>query len=395
MKLRERDEPLDPEVERDLDAVDRALAGRPVDPGPGRLAELTAAAHRRAARTSMPSGRSELDRRETPRGFRRGGEGDALRKLAGRVGMRPGRMLAPAGALATLRRGRRRRRVDAGAAGATRRPRRRRSGRARIADSSGDDGGELGRPAALADLTSEGSQPVTGSRIKAQRRAVGTRRDLRATSRSRQIAPGTEKRQGRARRDALPLDAARRGPRDLRRGDLDHPLARRHRRLLAGQRGRQAAERDARADACRRRNLDSAIDRLTELANVESLNEATDRHHQALRHAPRTSSGTPRPSAASCSRRSATPTTDAEAEALRLQIDDARREISRAEAAFENIARRARLSDLSVTIVGDPNAQEDRSIGDWVDDAVTSSADVAGRPADHRRDRGPARAWSR
>ena len=32
MKLRDRDEPLDPEVERELEAVDRALTGQEVDP---------------------------------------------------------------------------------------------------------------------------------------------------------------------------------------------------------------------------------------------------------------------------------------------------------------------------------------------------------------------------
>ena len=58
-----------------------------------------------------------------------------------------------------------------------------------------------------------------------------------------------------------------------------------------------------------------------------------------------------------------------EAIALRLQIADARRQISRARSAFENIARRASLSSISLTVLGDPDARDDRSLGDWVGDA--------------------------
>ena len=137
MKLRERDEPLDPEVERDLDAVDRALAGRPVDPDLAGWEELTALLT--AERPDLDAEwAEELDRRETAR-LRSGGEGDPLRRLAGRVGMRPGRMLAPAGALATL--------VVVGVVagvrrwsrGATSRPRRRRSPAVLESTDSGGD----------------------------------------------------------------------------------------------------------------------------------------------------------------------------------------------------------------------------------------------------------------
>src|SRR2546427_665598 len=40
MRLHEREMPLDPEVERELDAIDRALAGEPVDADLAVLAEL-------------------------------------------------------------------------------------------------------------------------------------------------------------------------------------------------------------------------------------------------------------------------------------------------------------------------------------------------------------------
>src|SRR3954447_23437471 len=40
MRLSERELPLDPEVERELEAIDRALAGEPVDPDLEVLAQL-------------------------------------------------------------------------------------------------------------------------------------------------------------------------------------------------------------------------------------------------------------------------------------------------------------------------------------------------------------------
>jgi hypothetical protein len=125
------------------------------------------------------------------------------------------------------------------------------------------------------------------------------------------------------------------------------------------------------------RNLDAAVDRLTELANVKSLNEA------ALDITKPFTTAEDELRDAEAERRSllqalANADTDVEAEALRLQIADARDRISEARAEFENIARRARLSSISLTVVGDPNADEDRSIGDWFDDAVTVLRDVAG-----------------
>jgi hypothetical protein len=58
MKLRERDMPLDPEVERELQAIDHALAGRRVDPGLEELALL--AAELRAERPEPSAEAAEL-----------------------------------------------------------------------------------------------------------------------------------------------------------------------------------------------------------------------------------------------------------------------------------------------------------------------------------------------
>src|SRR5690242_2628724 len=56
MRLRERELPLDPEIERELDAIDRALTGRPVDPQLEDLAQLAA-----EIRTERPEPTAEAE----------------------------------------------------------------------------------------------------------------------------------------------------------------------------------------------------------------------------------------------------------------------------------------------------------------------------------------------
>ena len=125
------------------------------------------------------------------------------------------------------------------------------------------------------------------------------------------------------------------------------------------------------------RNLDQALDRMTDLADVDSLNEsavditrpvidAKDRLRdaearrrellQALGNAPN----------------------EAVADALELKIAEARREIARAEADYERLTAKARLSTLDVTVNGDPEASDQRTLGDWLDDAVDVLRTVAG-----------------
>ena len=71
-------------------------------------------------------------------------------------------------------------------------------------------------------------------------------------------------------------------------------------------------------------------------------------------------------------------TTEAEADALELKIADARREIARAEADYERLTAKARLSTLDVTVNGDPEASDQRTLGDWLDDAVDVLRTFAG-----------------
>ncbi len=62
MRLREREMPLDPQVERELEAIDRAVAGEPVDPDLEVLAELARALREERVDTE-PGFAAELDQR--------------------------------------------------------------------------------------------------------------------------------------------------------------------------------------------------------------------------------------------------------------------------------------------------------------------------------------------
>jgi hypothetical protein len=98
MRLREHEIPLDPEVERELEAIDRALGGEPVDPDLAALAEL-ARALREERVGAEPGFAAELDQR-VGEGFPRAGRLDGLRRRL--TAVPPRRILAPAGAAATL-----------------------------------------------------------------------------------------------------------------------------------------------------------------------------------------------------------------------------------------------------------------------------------------------------
>jgi hypothetical protein len=127
------------------------------------------------------------------------------------------------------------------------------------------------------------------------------------------------------------------------------------------------------------RELDSVLDQLTDLATVKSLNEgqiditrpfvsAHDRLADA--RAARTELLTALGNAPR----------DEEVEAIRGQLKDARREISRAEAAFDKVARRARTSQVSLRVEGTPGGDDDGSwsLGDAADDALGALKTVAG-----------------
>jgi len=379
MKLRERD--LDPRAERELDAVERALAGKPVDPDLTDWAELTA-----LLQEERPEPREEwsgeLDELAAGRFRRDDGGGASVRTFAERLGeLLPRRMAAPVGALATLA-------IVAVVAVST--LDRGNSDDSATSDSSTPASGEtLSVEPAGEDLPPiqdlEESLQEAAPSDAASSDDAGVTLDARSASPAFQsdenkIAPGTSKRQ--VDRDVQLSLSAR--PDDVR--DVSDKAIAITRGLGGIVTSSQVTEEGKRANATLQltiptRNLDQALDGLTELANVESLNETTlDITRPYV-------SAQDRLEDAEAERREllqalGNATTDADAEALRLQIDDARREISSAEAAFENIARQARLSDVSLTIMGDPGAEakddDGRTIGDWLDDTVSVLRDVAG-----------------
>ncbi len=125
------------------------------------------------------------------------------------------------------------------------------------------------------------------------------------------------------------------------------------------------------------RNLDQALDRMTDLADVDSLNESTVDITRPVIDAK------DRLRDAEARRREllqalGNATTESEADALEAKIADARREIARAEAAYERVTQKARLSDLAVTVASNPDASTHRSLGDWLDDAVDVLRTLAG-----------------
>jgi hypothetical protein len=98
MKLREREMPLDPEVERELETIDHALRGAPVDPDLEVLAELARTLREERVGTE-PDFAARLDQRVAD-GFPRPGRFAGLRKRL--AAAPPRRVLAPAGAAVTL-----------------------------------------------------------------------------------------------------------------------------------------------------------------------------------------------------------------------------------------------------------------------------------------------------
>lgn len=104
MRLPEREMPLDPQVERELEAIDRAVAGEPVDPDLEQLAELARALSEERMDTE-PGFAANLDQRVAD-GFPRPGRLAGSHRLAelwkALTAVPPRRILARAGAAATV-----------------------------------------------------------------------------------------------------------------------------------------------------------------------------------------------------------------------------------------------------------------------------------------------------
>lgn len=380
MRLRERDDTLDPEVERQLDAIDRALAGRPVDPDLEQLASIAEELRDRRPEPDAGWG-DELDARVAD-GFGRGGAGSSRFGRLGAIG--PRRIGPLAGALATL--------VVAVVVG--------------VSVVGDDGGGQGGSTATISDQAASGSgseaaESSDASASSASEAAPDVRQSLykRFGDDSAVDASGAYP----ALHDVEPLVDGRRAV-EIARGTEKRQLERDTQltlsakpdevRSVAGQvvgitRGAGGVVASSQVSEGKRgatatlqltiptRNLDSALDQLTELGDVESLNES------ALDITKTFNSAQQEVRDAEAKRKAllealANSDTEAEADAIQQQIDDQAKVIEQASERFESVARRSRLADVSVTVVGDPNASDDWTISDALDDTVDVLRTLAG-----------------
>jgi Flp pilus assembly protein TadB len=370
MRLPKRtDERLDPEVERELEAIDRALAGEAVDSELAELATLTSELRAERPEPTMRFG-AELDRRQQA-GFA---------PERGSRWRRPRSYLAPAGALATLA-------VIAAVAlnvstqeGPQPMPATTDGGGAALEADEGEsaDGGAsaTGLPApgseeSLEARPGDGAQrierfrPIVPDSLGEVARAGGLARNQRDRKQDRSAALTLRTDTDRVREvsdQAIEITESAGGV--VVSSTLDEGMERSSASLQL---------------SIPSRELDATLDRLTDLATVQSLNEA------ALDITKPFVSAKDRLDDARAERREllqalGNAETEAEAEALRKQLRDARRQVSRAEARFERIARRARLAEVGVTVEGVPGGDDDGSwsLGDAADDALSALKTVAG-----------------
>ena len=360
-------EPLDAEIERQLAAIDRALAGEPVDSDLADLATLTA--DLRAERAS-PAERWALEMDAKAGASFGPSRLSSLRRL---LPEQPRRMLLPVGALATAL-------VVVGVGisslgdGGTDRNREPLPGGAQLDSSaqqlSGDGARRDGGAKAAEELGRAG-----GAGAYPGADEVAAAPPLPGSDRT---APGKAKR----RQDRNAFLALKTGTEEVR--DVSDQAIQITESAGGVVLSSQLSETERRSTASLElsiptRELDPTLDRLTDLATVQTLNEAAVditrpfvSAQDELRDA--------RAERRQLLRALGNASTEAEADALRKQLRDARRQISRAEAAFDNIARRARTSRISMTIEGTPGGAEGGSwtLGDAADDALSVLKAVAG-----------------
>lgn len=129
------------------------------------------------------------------------------------------------------------------------------------------------------------------------------------------------------------------------------------------------------------RELDGTLDRLTDLATVASLDEASEDITKPFVSA-EDNLADAQAEREQLLQALAEADTETEAEAIRAQLDDVRDEISQAEAVFDNIARKARMASVSLqiegTVGGDATDDGSWGLGDAADDALSALKTVAG-----------------
>lgn len=413
MKRPSDNETTDPAVERELEALDAALAGLPVERELEGLAELVS--DLRAERPEPEAGwAAELDELAAAgfRGRRRGsGSGSPSRLGAWLGSLRPGQVLAPAGALATL--------VMVVVVGVSVTA----DDRGSTADGGGDSVAPMVAPEATdsaaegaggmaEDVTPAMESPESMSTVPTDApppSAPPTRESFDALGLPGTDVSGAVELSGEASADVDAQTLRRLGWRAAKKTAPGADKRLQDRSAILALKTDTAKVREVSDEAIQitesvggivlssnlnetrdratatlelqipTRALDATLDRLTDLATVASLNEAAeditkpfvsaqdnledaeaerDRLLDALAEA----------------------TDGPEADSIRAQLDIVRKEISVAEARFENIARQARLANVSLTIEGTPDGDDDGdwSLGDAADDALQALKTLAG-----------------
>ena len=373
MKLRE-DETMSREVELGLEALDAALAGRPVPEDEG-LAQLVR--ELRAERAEpQPDFAAELDGRAA-HGFPRGEPTSALARLRARVAATPPRrLLAPAGAMVTL--------LVVGAVA--------------ISQSGvGEDGGEPASTAIELGGDTGGAaapeQAPSGAGIEPGPEPVppedlpGVRLDGQPGSEPGVVAP--------------PFDPTRPG---LVPGQEDRKVERAAEITLStepdgvpgvadevvdvtdlyggivvsSQVGDSTGERSiARFDlAIPAGKLSDALADLSELADVKSRSESTLDITETFVSA-RERLADARAELETLLTQLAEADTPRETRSIRARIDIVRGEIAQARSQLEDVGRRARFARVSVTVEGD-GGSGGWSLGDAADDALDVLRTIAG-----------------
>jgi hypothetical protein len=372
----DKNETMDPGVERELEALDKALAGLPVEKEFEGLAELVS--DLRADRPEPdPDWAAELDKHAAARfkGRRRSSSTKAGSRFGTWLGsLSLGQVLAPAAAMVTL--------VMVVAVGVS-----------VTADDRGDssDGGAAPMTLDAEAPNGESAVPVPEAASSMDAGADGAVESFESESGylledsdgafralREKTAPGREKRmQDRSAILALKTDT------EKVREVNDEAI-----QITESVGGvvltSSLDETDQRATATLElsiptRELDATLDRLTDLATVASLNEASEDITKPFVSAQDNLED------AEAERDQlldalAEAEDGPEADSIRAQLDIVREEISRAEAQFENIARQARISNVSLTIEGTPGGDDDGSwsLGDAADDALEALKTVAG-----------------
>ena len=387
MRLRERTGEPDPQAERELEAIDRTLAGQSVDPDLAGWAELAEMLSEERPELDPDSDwASELDERVEQRFPRRPGEGPrGVAALWAWIDNAMPQRLSPAVAgFAVLA-------VVAVVATVT---------LSTGDDESGDSGSVRSLDGGLSSLDRESVEQMpttTDDSAPAVPEAGGAaaptdipdvdNADLgealnEAGGAQDPIAPGTDNR--RVDRDVTMTLAT---PPDDVNATSDEAIAiTRELDGIVATSNVSTGGNDALAVlelVIPSRNLDTAVDRLTDLGDVRSLVEASEDITRPFVTA-QDELEDARAEREQLIEALGNAATDEEAEAIRLQIADVRKEISQLEAAFDKISRRAQLSDVSLTIKGDKDASAkgdedgDTSLGDYVDDAEEVLKDIAG-----------------